>query len=79
MYLFTKSLLYQLHSTALHFTHCSCSIGTYGYVQTKVAPLSRGAVAASQEGEEVAGKQSVELQEEVVDGNVQVQVQWLWS
>ena len=49
----------------------------YSNVLVEVSPLSCGSVAAAQEREEVAGKERVELQEEVVDSHVQMEVEWL--
>ena len=49
----------------------------YSNVLVEVSSLSCGSVAAAQEREEVAGKERVELQEEVVDSHVQMEVEWL--
>lgn len=55
------------------------TVETHSYILLKVTPLSSGPVPTTQEGEEVAGKESVELQKEVVDSHVEVKVQRLWS
>ena len=52
-------------------------VETYGYVLLEVSPFSSGSIATTQKGEEIARKQSVELQEEVVDCHVEVKVERL--
>ena len=41
----------------------------------EVPPLPSGSVAAPEVGEEVAGKHGVQLEEEIVGGHVQMEVQ----
>ena len=43
---------------------------THSNVLIEVSPLSHGAIAAAEEGEEVARKESVQLQEQVVHSHV---------
>lgn len=52
-------------------------MSTYSNELMEVASFSRGTIATFQKGEEIAGKESIQLEEEVIDRHVQMQVEWL--
>lgn len=54
-----------------------CRVSTYSYELIEVASFSHGTIATFQKGEEVAGKESIQLEKEVIGRHVQMQVEWL--